>query len=149
MSSSRTSSIHIASLLEITSFFSRSAVGDSRIGLNPRTRIRKNSRTREQGISKSVYFSSKDVSPFTRAPRPPFIGRGEEFYILILPSDLKNIPKWEHVHECLLHPVIRGVNLLSLYFSVKRSHHVRREGLENPTLIQKREEYTPLDFMKI
>jgi hypothetical protein len=25
----------------------------------------------------------------------------------------------------------------------------RREGLEIPTLIQKREEYTPLDFMKI
>jgi hypothetical protein len=34
-------------------------------------------------------------------------------------------------------------NLLSLYLSVKRSHHVRREGLEIPTLIQKREEYTP------
>jgi hypothetical protein len=33
--------------------------------------------------------------------------------------------------------------------SVKRSHHVNREGLEIPTLIQKREEYTPLDFMRI
>jgi hypothetical protein len=44
---------------------------------------------------------------------------------------------------------VKGVNLLSLYLSVKRSHHVRREGLEIPTLIQKREEYTPLDFMKI
>jgi hypothetical protein len=40
-------------------------------------------------------------------------------------------------------------HLLSLYLSVKRSHHVRREGLEIPTLIQKRDEYTPLDFMKI
>jgi hypothetical protein len=39
--------------------------------------------------------------------------------------------------------------LLSLYLSVKRSYHVRREGLEIPTLIQKREEYTPLDSMKI
>jgi hypothetical protein len=38
---------------------------------------------------------------------------------------------------------------MSLYLSVKRSHHVRREGLEIPTLIQKREEYTLLDFMKI
>jgi hypothetical protein len=36
-----------------------------------------------------------------------------------------------------------------LYLSVKRSHHVRREDLEILTLIQKREEYTPLDFMKI
>jgi hypothetical protein len=44
---------------------------------------------------------------------------------------------------------ISSVNLLYLYLSVKRSHHVRREGLEIPTLIQKREEYTPLDFMKI
>jgi hypothetical protein len=40
-------------------------------------------------------------------------------------------------------------SLLSLYLSAKRSHHVRREGLEIPMLIQKREEYTPLDFMKI
>jgi hypothetical protein len=41
-------------------------------------------------------------------------------------------------------------NLLSLYQSVKISHHVRREGLEILTLlIQKREEYTLLDFMKI
>jgi hypothetical protein len=41
--------------------------------------------------------------------------------------------------------------LLSIIFilSVKRSHHVRREGLEITTLIQKREEYTLLDFMKI
>jgi Na+-translocating ferredoxin:NAD+ oxidoreductase RnfC subunit len=39
--------------------------------------------------------------------------------------------------------------LLSLYLSVKRSHHVHREGLEITTLIQKREEYTPLDFTKI
>ena len=31
----------------------------------------------------------------------------------------------------------------------KRSHHVHRESLEILTLIQKREEFTPLDFMKI
>jgi hypothetical protein len=48
-----------------------------------------------------------------------------------------------------LAPLVPSPNLLSLYLSVKRSHHVRREGLEIPTLIQKREEYTPLDFMKI
>jgi hypothetical protein len=39
--------------------------------------------------------------------------------------------------------------LLSLYLSVKRSHHVHWEGIEILTLIQKREEYEPLDFMKI
>jgi hypothetical protein len=44
---------------------------------------------------------------------------------------------------------ILSYNLLSLYLSVKRRYHVRREGLEIPTLIQKKEEYTPLDFMKI
>jgi hypothetical protein len=45
---------------------------------------------------------------------------------------------------------LRSVSyLLSLYLSVKRSHHVRREGLEIPALIQKREKYTQLDFMKI
>jgi hypothetical protein len=38
---------------------------------------------------------------------------------------------------------------LSIIFilSVKRSHHIRREDLEILTLIQKREEYTPLDFV--
>jgi hypothetical protein len=41
------------------------------------------------------------------------------------------------------------IYLLSLYLSVKGSHHIRREGLEIPTVIQKREEYTPFDFMKI
>jgi hypothetical protein len=44
---------------------------------------------------------------------------------------------------------VKSIYLLFLYSSVKRSHHVRREGLEILTLIQKREEYTPLDFMKI
>jgi Na+-translocating ferredoxin:NAD+ oxidoreductase RnfC subunit len=39
--------------------------------------------------------------------------------------------------------------VVNVYLSVKRSHHVCREGLEIPTIIQKREEYTPLDFMKI
>ena len=32
---------------------------------------------------------------------------------------------------------------------IQQSHHVRQEGLEIPTLIQKREWYIPLDFMKI
>jgi hypothetical protein len=36
----------------------------------------------------------------------------------------------------------RAGNLLSLYLSVKRSHHVRRESLEIPTLIKKRRIYT-------
>ena len=31
----------------------------------------------------------------------------------------------------------------------KRSHHVRREGQEIPTLILKRKEFGPLDFIKI
>jgi hypothetical protein len=33
-------------------------------------------------------------------------------------------------------------NILSLYLSVKRSYHVRREGPEIPTLIQKKEKNT-------
>jgi hypothetical protein len=45
--------------------------------------------------------------------------------------------------------IIMCCYLLSLYLSVKRSHHVRRESLEISTLIQKREKYTPLNFMKI
>jgi hypothetical protein len=74
-------------------------VGDSGIWWDPRTRTRKNSRTRtrrnlrtrRQGISESLYFSWKVVNPFTRARRPPFIRRRMDFYITILPLDLKNI----------------------------------------------------------
>ena len=32
---------------------------------------------------------------------------------------------------------------------IQQSHHIRQEDLEIPTLIQKREGYIPLDFMKI
>jgi hypothetical protein len=53
-----------------------------------------------------------------------------------------------HVFHLCGAPMI-DIYLLSLYLSVKRRHHVRREGVEIPTLVQKREEYTPLDFMKI
>jgi hypothetical protein len=54
---------------------------------------------------KSLYFSSKVMNPFTRAPAP--------FYretMGLLHSNIalgsKEYSKWEHVHECLLHPVI-------------------------------------------
>jgi hypothetical protein len=60
------------------------------------------------------------------------------------------------VHQnwcCLASSCVSGSCRLKLesiiFMSVKRSHHVRRESLEIPTLIQKREEYTLLDFMKI
>jgi hypothetical protein len=37
-------------------------------------------------------LASKVVNRFTRALSPPFIGRRKDFYILRLPSNLKNIP---------------------------------------------------------
>jgi hypothetical protein len=37
-------------------------------------------------------LTSKVVNPFTRALMPPFIGRRRDFYILRLPSNLRNIP---------------------------------------------------------
>jgi hypothetical protein len=51
---------------------------------------------------------------------------------------------WRQQHKNTESLPVMGWNLLllSLYLSVKRSHHVRREGLEIHTLIQKREEYT-------
>jgi hypothetical protein len=36
--------------------------------------------------------SSKNLSPFTRALAPPFIGRQMDFYIPKTPSNSKNIP---------------------------------------------------------
>jgi hypothetical protein len=36
--------------------------------------------------------ASKVVSPFTRAPAPPFIARRRDFYIPKIPSNVRNIP---------------------------------------------------------
>jgi hypothetical protein len=36
--------------------------------------------------------ASKVVNPFTHALAPPFIGRRRDFYILKVPSNLRNIP---------------------------------------------------------
>jgi hypothetical protein len=60
-----------------------------------------------------------------------------------------NFSNFSGIRKKIPNFIITPVYLLYLYLSVKRSHHVRREGLENPTLIQKREEYTLLDFMKV
>jgi hypothetical protein len=38
--------------------------------------------------------ASKVVNPFTRALVPPFIGRRRDFYILKIPSNLRNILVW-------------------------------------------------------
>jgi hypothetical protein len=48
----------------------------------------------ETGIKnpRRLVFSSNVVNPFTRAPRPPFIGRWRDFYIPRLPPNLENIP---------------------------------------------------------
>jgi hypothetical protein len=39
-----------------------------------------------------VVLASKVVNPFTCVLSPPFIGRRRDFYILRLPSNLRNIP---------------------------------------------------------
>jgi hypothetical protein len=44
-----------------------------------------------KNLRKSV-LTSKVVNPFTRALAPPFIGRRRDFYILRIPSNLRNIP---------------------------------------------------------
>jgi hypothetical protein len=56
-------------------------------------------------------FSSKVVNPYICAPRPPFIGKQRDFYILKLPLDLREYSKWKHVHICLWHLSIHGANL--------------------------------------
>jgi hypothetical protein len=75
-------------------------VGDSRIGWNPRTYVRRNSIiyarknliTWRQEISENLTSSSLVVNLFTRALGHPFIGRHRDFYIPRLPSNLENIP---------------------------------------------------------
>jgi hypothetical protein len=58
-----------------------------------------------------MYFSSNVMNPFTRALRSPFIGRPRDFLHSDITLESKEYSKWEHVHECLLHPVIYGANL--------------------------------------
>jgi hypothetical protein len=78
---------------------------------NKYTKELKNDETKN--LWKSV-FALKVVNPFTHALGPPFIERRSDFYIPRLPSDLNKYSKCEHVHECLLHPVIRGANFIHL-----------------------------------
>jgi hypothetical protein len=42
--------------------------------------------------SLKVCILLKSCEPLSHALGPPFIGRRRDFYILILPSDLENIP---------------------------------------------------------
>jgi hypothetical protein len=98
------------------------SVGDSRIGWNHRTHTKKNSRlSSQQRISKSLYFSSKDVSHFTRAPRPHFIGRRGYFFIPIIPSYQNNIPNVNMYITVISYPVIFGTKLRH-YKSAIHSH---------------------------
>jgi hypothetical protein len=55
----------------------------------------KSARIMESGKTRNLrkpVLTSKVVNPFTRAFAPPFIGRWRDFYIPILPSNLRNIP---------------------------------------------------------
>jgi hypothetical protein len=83
-------------------------IADSEVGWNPlthREKINEQLNTRE---SLKDIFLLKSCVPFTRAARPPFIGRWSDFYILIIPSDLKNIPSGNTYKNVLSHPQFVG-----------------------------------------
>jgi hypothetical protein len=95
---------------------------------------RKGSRRRPKGESDTCPIDR--TNPYQRAPinlRPP-----------LAPTMGREVRRELACREGF--PAV--CHLLSLYLSVKRSNHVRREGLEIPTLIQKREEYGPLDLWR-
>jgi hypothetical protein len=61
-----------------------------------------------QGETKNLLktaHASKVVNPFTRALAPPFIGRRRDFYILKVPSNLRNIPNVNMYINVFLHPI--------------------------------------------
>jgi hypothetical protein len=62
----------------------------------PNTRVTKEgaqfTEDREIKNLREYVLASKVVNPFTRALTPPFIWRRSDFYIRIIPSNLKNIP---------------------------------------------------------
>jgi hypothetical protein len=71
-------------------------VGGSKNRKGPRTRelwkkVCNSRKTGRQRISESLYSPQK-LWTFTRALAPPFIGRRRDFYILRIPSNLRNIP---------------------------------------------------------
>jgi hypothetical protein len=58
---------------------------------------------------KPVFLLKRCESLYTCSPAP-FIGRGRDFYISIIPSDLENIPNGNMYINVFSYPVICGTN---------------------------------------
>jgi hypothetical protein len=103
--------------------------------------------------------SSKNLSPFTRALAPPFIGRRRDFYIPKTPSNSKNIPNVntyknvffiQHIYKPATSshskPELFGTTTLTLLLHrfVNFSAHDFRTGLPTDSRISCPPELTPL-----
>jgi hypothetical protein len=92
---------------------------------SPNTRVtteaRKSRRKRRQKNLWKPVLTSKVVNPFTRALAPPFIGRRRDFLNPENTLGFREYSWCEHVHECLLHPVICGADFI--HFNPATSSH--------------------------
>jgi hypothetical protein len=71
--------------------------------------MRRNSRTRRQGISEILYSPQKLRTPLHMPPAPFYREtKGHLHFEIALGS--REYSKWKHVHICLLHPSIRGAH---------------------------------------
>jgi hypothetical protein len=68
-------------------------------------------------------LASKVVNPFTRDLAPPFIGRRRDFYILRIPSNLRNIPSVNTYINVFYIPWFAG--LISYIYKPATSSHVK------------------------
>jgi hypothetical protein len=68
---------------------------------------------RQKNLQKTA-LALKVVNPFTRAHAPPFIGRRRDFLHSETTLESREYSWCEHVHECLLHPMIYEANFIYL-----------------------------------
>jgi hypothetical protein len=101
-------------------------VGGPKIGGSPwtqesRTKAHKSRKTGRQGISESLYLPQKLWIPLHVSSRPPFIRRRRDFYILRIPSNLRNIPSVNTYKNVFYVPWFAGL-ISYIYKSATSSH---------------------------
>jgi hypothetical protein len=107
-------------------------LGSSEIGRNPQTQRKKNHEQVDDRESPKAFISPQKMwTPLHVPLTPPFIGRQRDFYIPIIPSNLKNIPNGNMYMNVFSYPWFAELTS-DIYKFVIRSHS--KPGLLVPRL---------------